>query len=427
MARLLSLNNYHYRRGGADSVFFAQDELFRGIGWETAVMAMHHPRNEPSPWTAYFVDELEFGHPYGLIDKAVMASKVVYSVEARRKLEQLLQVFQPDIAHAHCIYHHLSPSVLPLLKSRGIPVVMTAHDLKLACPNYKMVVGEHLCERCKGGKFWNAVRHRCVQDSVVVSGLVAFESAVHRLSGIYRKNLDRVIAPSQFMASKLIEWGWPASHIVHIPNFVDCTRFVPATAAGQGFVYFGRLIRDKGVHAVVKAALASGLPLAVVGTGPDEAELRALAAGHEQQIVFHGHLQGEALQAVVGGARAAVLASQIYENAPMSILEAYALGKPVIGARIGGIPELIRPQETGLVFESGSVEDLASCMQTMATLPDATVLEMGLAGRQWVEQAFSAERYVRNLTSLYQELGLTPTTDARATGQGAAARLRGLA
>src|SRR5690606_2863211 len=140
--RLLSLNSYHYRRGGSDVVYLEHDELFREMGWQTAVMSMHHPKNIASPWSAYFVDELEFGQTSGLLDKIVKAGKVVFSLEAQRKLRSLLQVFPADVAHLHCIYHHLSPSVLPVLHQAGVPVVLTAHDLKIACPAYKMLNGD---------------------------------------------------------------------------------------------------------------------------------------------------------------------------------------------------------------------------------------------------------------------------------------------
>lgn len=139
MARLLSLNTYNYRRGGSDVVFLEHDAMFRAQGWDTAVMAMHHPKNDPSPWSQFFADEIEFGHKYGALDKLAMAGKVIYSGEAKRKISALLDKFPTDVAHAHCIYHHLSPSVLDELKQRGIPTVMTAHDLKLACPAYKML------------------------------------------------------------------------------------------------------------------------------------------------------------------------------------------------------------------------------------------------------------------------------------------------
>lgn len=406
MPKLLSLNTYNYRRGGSDVVFFEHDAMFRGHGWETAVITMHHPKNEPSPWSEYFVDEIEFGHEYGLLHKLAMAGKVIYSLEARRNLERLLSKFRPDVAHAHCIYHHLSPSVLPLLKEHGIPVVMTSHDLKLACPSYKMVNRTGICERCKNGNLFNVIRYRCVRDSLPVSGLIALESAIHKISGIYRNNLDRIVAPSLFMKNKLVEWGWDASRIVHIPNYVHAELFTPNYAPGDYFVYFGRLQLDKGVATVVKAALRAGIKMHMVGTGPDEAVLRELARGHEERVVFHGYQSGESLWRIVGQARAAVLASEIYENAPMSILEAYAMGKPVIGARIAGIPEMVLDGETGALFDSGDVDELAALMARFSAMPDDRVEEMGRAARDFVSRTFTARRYLDEMLILYASLGI---------------------
>jgi glycosyltransferase involved in cell wall biosynthesis len=405
MPRLLSLNTYHYRRGGSDVVYFEHDAMFRAAGWETAVMAMHHPRNESSRWSRFFADEIEFGHEYGLLAKLAMAGKVIYSREAKRKLGALLDQFPADVAHGHCIYHHLSPSVLVELKERGIPTVLTSHDLKLACPSYKMVNRGGICERCKGGNLFNVIRYRCVRDSLPVSGLIAVETAIHKLFGLYRNNLDRIVAPSHFMRNKLIEWGWDAERIVYIPNYVHVDRFTPRYQPGDYFVYFGRLQLDKGIGTVVKAAVQAGVPLQVVGTGPDEAYVKQLAQGHEQ-IVFRGYQQGESLWDIVGGARCAVLASEIYENAPMSVLEAYALGKPVIGARIAGIPEMVQDGRTGALFESGNVEELAAALRRFADLPDAVVAEMGEAARVHVASTFTAQRYFNDMLALYAGLGV---------------------
>ena len=151
MPRLLNINNYHYRRGGSDVVYLEHASLLETQGWSNSFFSMHHPKNLATPWSKYFVEELEFGHDYSLLKKLGMAGKAVYSFEAQRKIRALLNEFQPDVAHLHCIYHHLSPSILPVLKSYGVPVVMTAHDLKIACPAYKMLNSTGVCERCNNG------------------------------------------------------------------------------------------------------------------------------------------------------------------------------------------------------------------------------------------------------------------------------------
>lgn len=399
MPALLQLNSYHYRRGGADVVYFEHEAIFSALGWKTAHLAMQHPRNEPSPWSEYFVDEIEFGHNYGTLAKIGMAAKVVYSLEARRKLSRLLERFRPSIAHVHCIYHHLSPSVLPLLRERGVPVVLTAHDLKIACPAYKMLSRTRICERCKGGNLLHVVAGRCVRDSLAASTIVAVESFVSRQLGLYRRNLSRVVAPSRFYMQKLQEWGWPAEMLTHIPNYVDATRYSPQFEPGDYFVYFGRLAPEKGLLTLIRAAAEARVRLVIAGTGPLEAKARELAS--TGQVQFVGHVSGDALWSLVRGSRAAVLPSEWYENAPMSILEAYALGKPVLGARIGGIPELVIEGESGVTFESGSVSSLAGALANMAAMSATRLRAMGTRARQLCEQQFTLERYRSRMLDLY--------------------------
>ncbi|PTD98119.1 glycosyltransferase [Pseudothauera lacus] len=402
MQRLLSLNSYHYRRGGSDVVYMEHDAMFRGLGWDTAQMSMHHPRNVASPWSDYFVDEIEFGNQYGLLEKVGMAGKVIYSLEAQRKLRALLERFPADVAHVHCIYHHLSPSVLPVLRKRGIPVVLTAHDLKIACPAYKMLNAGGICEQCKGGRVWNVVRNRCLRGGLATSALVGVESAVHKVLGVYRNNLARVVAPSRFYMDKLMEWGWPREMLSYIPNYVDAQVHRAAFDAGDYFLYFGRLAVEKGVRTLIRAAVKAGASVKVVGTGPLEAELQAEAAG--TRVEFMGFRSGDELWELVRGARAVVLPSEWYENAPMSVLEAYACGKPVIGARIGGIPEMIVADETGWLFESGDVEGLAAELEEVGRAPGGRLAEMGRAARELVERDFTRDRYRDEMLALYGSL-----------------------
>ena len=410
MPRLLSLNSYHYRRGGSDVVFFEQDAMFRAQGWGTAVMAMHHPKNEPSLWSRFFADEIEFGHEYSVMDKLAMAGKVIYSGEAKRKISALLDAFPADVAHAHCIYHHLSPSVLVELKHRGIPTVMTAHDLKLACPAYKMLNRGGVCEKCRSGNLLHLVANRCIRDSLPVSALIMLESAVHKSLGLYRRNLDRLVAPSLFYKRKLMEWGWPERQLTYIPNYVDAAAYTPRYEPGDYFFYFGRLAMEKGVATLIRAAAQAKVKLRIAGTGPEGDALKALAAEVGGDIEFLGFVSGEPLWKWVREARAIVLPSEWYENAPMSVLEAYACGKPVIGARIGGIPEMVQEGETGALFESGTVEELAALLARFSTMPDAQVSAMGEAAQSYVASTFTAERYLREMLGLYASLGVQTTS-----------------
>jgi glycosyltransferase involved in cell wall biosynthesis len=404
---LLSINNYFYPRGGAEVLFLEHNRMFESLGWQVVPFAMRHPNNLATPWAGFFPDEIEFGHQYGLGDKLINAQRVIYSLQARRKMRELLDNVRPRIAHAHNIYHHLSPSILSLLRERGIPVVMTIHDLKLACPAYTMMAHNQPCERCRGGRIHNVVVNRCIKGSLALSSLVMVETFVHRLLRLYEANISRFVVPSRFVLEKLVEWGWPRDRFVHIPNFVDIDRFRAGCDIGRRFVYCGRLDRLKGVGTLVQAAARAKQPVTLVGSGPDEARLRKLGEELGADVEFLGHRTKDELAAIIQSARAIVVPSEVNENAPLAVLEAYAAGRPVIGSRIAGIPELVRVEETGVLYPTGAVDALAAALDRLAALPDARLAEWGGAGRRWVEQDFSADVYRRRQLALYAELAET--------------------
>lgn len=402
---LLAINNYFYRRGGAEAVFFDHMAMFAAIGWEVMPFAMQHELNEPSPWAEYFPSEIEYGRRTSPLRTLQQAASVIYSFEAQRKLSQMIDRARPTIAHAHNVYHHLSPAIFSTLKQAGIPMVMTVHDLKLACPAYKMLRDGAICEDCRGGHVYNVLRHRCIKDSVPLSALVLAETVLHRTLGLYRQTLDRLVVPSRFYQRKLAEWGWPAEKMIHIPNFVDVESYCAGWDESDYFVFAGRLGPEKGLATLIKAAALAKQRLIVAGTGPEEAALRKLSAEAGADVQFAGHLSGESLHRVIGQSRALVLPSEWYENAPISILEAYALGRPVIGAAIGGIPEMIIAGETGKMARSGNVDELAATLASMAAETPARRAAMGAAGRDWVAQDYSAAAYRERMLALYKALG----------------------
>jgi glycosyltransferase involved in cell wall biosynthesis len=403
---LLSVNNYYYYRGGAETVFLEHNRMFEERGWRVVPFAMQHPKNRATPWSKHFIEEIEFGEHYSLGQRLMRVPKVIYSVEARRKLAGLLDEVRPDVCHAHNIYHHLSPSILSLLRDRGVPTVMTLHDLKIACPAYNMLAPDGICERCRGGKLHNVLLNRCIKGSAALSAVIMLEAVLHRFLGTYRNCVDRFVVPSRFYIDKLVQWDMPRSMFRYVPNFVDVACYAPQYAPGVPFLYFGRLSREKGVATLLRAASLARQKVCIVGTGPQADELQKLAAELGVDADFRGYLTGEALHAAIKQARAVVLPSQWYENAPMSILEAYALGKPVIGAAIGGIPELIQEGATGMSFASGDASALAQAMQKLAGMRAADVEQMGRAARAWVERDFTAAVYRERILEIYGELGV---------------------
>jgi len=293
-----------------------------------------------------------------------------------------------------------------VLKQAGVPVVMTAHDLKIACPNNKMLTRNGICERCRVGRYYQVVLNRCVQDSLTASTIIAIESYLHRWLDSYRRNLDRIIVPSRFFIEKFVEWGWPRELFVHIPNFIDAATHAPVYKPGDYFVYVGRLSFEKGVDTLIRSAAAARVPLKLIGTGPLDQPLKKLASDLGGQIEFLGYRTGAELHAALRGSRAGVLPSECYENSPISVLESFALGKPVIGARIGGIPEMVRQGVTGWQFESGDVDRLATCLREVHDAADRDVERLGRQARALVEREFSRDRYIDAVLEVYRDIGV---------------------
>lgn len=406
MPRLLNINAYHYRRGGSDAVYLEHGARFAEIGWESGYFSMHHPKNEPSEWSRYFVDEIELGHSYSPWRKLEIAAQVIHSRDHARAINRLLDDFPADIAHLHNIRHHIAANILPEMKRRGVKIVLSVHDLKLLCPAYRMHDGKAICEDCKGNRLYNCTLKRCMHGSLPLSGLITLESSVHRALGHYRKAVDRVICPSRFYLEKHVEWGWSRDRLIYIPNDFDVPPLAQVPQPGDYLCYFGRLSFEKGIATAIRAAAQAGMPMHIVGEGPEEADLRRLAAETGADVSFHGRQSGEALFGVVRGARAVVLASEWYENAPKSVLEAFGLGKVVIGADIGGITEMITPGETGWLFPSGDVSALAQVLADVRATDDARLVAMGAKAAAFVTAEFSQARYMQRMLALYGELGV---------------------
>jgi len=384
-------------------VFFEHNRLLGEAGWDVVPFAMRNALNLPTPWSRYFVDEsnTDSASPVAKVGHAAAA---IYSLQAARRMRELLEHIRPTVAHAHNIYHHLSPAVLVELRRRGVPIVLTLHDLKLACPAYKMYTQGHVCEACRGGALRNVVRNRCIRNSLAMSALVWLESTVHQALDVYMRSVTRFVVPSRFFLAKFAEWGIDTSRFVHVPNSIDADAMQPAEGPGEAFVYLGRLVPEKGVATLIRAAAQARVKLRIVGTGPEEADLKRLAGTLGGDVEFTGYLSGEALRAAVCAARAVVIPSEWYENAPISVMEASAFARPVIGADIGGIPELIREGETGFVYQSGSVEDLARVLAAVQTLAPAKLRELGATGRAWMRDKFSPAAYRDRILAMYHEI-----------------------
>lgn len=405
--RLLIGNKYFFRKGGAETYLFDLFDELPPRGWDLVQFSMQHERNEPTPYASYFVDGVDYHKHGSLLSEARAALRLLYSNQARANMERLVRDTRPQLAHLHNIYHQISPSILPVLKRHGIPVVMTLHDLKLACPNYKMRTEGKICERCLGGGYYQAVVHRCVQDSRLKSALCALEAYLARWTRVYLDNVNLFITPSEFYRRKLIESGVPAQQLVTLASFVHAEQYTPRYDKADYFLYLGRLSEEKGIMSLVRAA--AGLPgkrLLIAGEGPMQAPIEALLRTQGiDNVELVGMKSGQELIDLIRAARFVVVPSEWYENCPRSAIEAMACGTPVIGARIGGIPDLVEDGVTGLLFEAFSVDAMRAAILRLHD-DDSLIAEFGRNARAKVEQHYSIAAHLEQLLAIYEGLML---------------------
>ena len=403
--RILHVNKFLYRRGGAEAYMLDVAELQRGRGDDVAFFGMQHPDNDPQPFAAAFPSRVEFEPPPASIaGKARAAARMFWSSSAARGIDTVLADFEPDVVHLHNIYHHLSPSILRPVAARHIPAVMTLHDYKLACPTYQFLDQGELCQACLGGHFSQAPRRRCKDGSLTASALAAAELSFHTRTHAYGR-VDRFVCPSRFMADTMTSAGVFPDRLRHVPHFADTAGVVPGDGPGHGIAVACRLSPEKGIDVVIDAVglLGPTATLDVAGEGPARAALEARAAAVAPgRVRFHGRLPGPEVQQLLRGAVLACVPSRWYENQPMIVLEALACGTPVVASDLGGAGELVTPDSDGALVPANDPAALAAAMAPMLEDP-AQARRMGLAGREKVQREFAPGRHLANLDAVYGE------------------------
>ncbi len=385
-------------------VYFDTVKLLEEHNHSSVFFSMQHPENLPCLTSEYFVSYADLNASKGPVDKIKIAARILYSLESKKRIESLIKNERPDIAHLHNIHHQISPSILHSFKKFNIPVVMTLHDYKMSCPAYSMLDDGKVCEACKGAKYYCCFLKTCVKNSKAKSLLNTIEMYLHhKILHIYDL-VDVFISPSEFLKNKLEEMGF-RGNIRHVSNFVNLDDFPPRyNCEENSFVYFGRLSKEKGLFILIEAVKNLDIKLKIIGEGPIEESLKSeVRTQKSDNIDFLGYKSGEELKNEIRKSMFVVLPSECYENNPRSIIEAFALGKPVIGSRIGGIPELVRDYVTGLLFEPGNPDDLRRCISYLKSNPDK-IVEMGKNGRNLIEKEYNPDAYYQKLIALYDSI-----------------------
>lgn len=360
--KILLIDVYNYNKGGAETVCFNTGKMLEEHGHKVIYFTLKWADNKPSPYSKYFPESKETRR--GPLKQIKNMVNYFYHFEAAKKIEQLILDEKPEIAHIHLIWGQITPSIFPVLKKYNIPILFTVHDYRIVCPAYTFRNGKgQICEECQGKYFYKCFTNRCCKGSKLMSMVMATE--------LYFRN--KFFNPSQFIdgfiyvsnfAKNIQEKYMPA--VKSTPNIIlynfstSIIQKGKSTPKDKYFLFFGRLSYEKGLKTLLTAF--KDIPeckLKVVGTGPKEEELKQFVLKTNMQNVdFLGYKQGKELSDLVYNAYFVVVPSEWYENNPMTIIEAYSVGTPVIGAKIGGIPEIVDDGKTGFQFTSANVEEL---------------------------------------------------------------------
>ena len=370
------VNKFLYPNGGSETYVFQLGDYLERIGHNVQYFGMEHPDRIVGNASGAYTTTMDFHSCSGLA-KVSYALRTIYSMEARKKIRIVLEDFQPDVVHLNNFNYQLTPSIIVEImkwkkeKNQNCRIVYTAHDFQLVCPDHQLYnpIRREICEKCLNGgrtRFFNCARGKCVHSSGVRSMIGSCEAFYWNTRGIYR-NLDAIICPSQFMKGKLDTNPVLATKTVFLRNFetekpnITEENAVLPDLPQRYVLYFGRFSTEKGIGTLLEAIKAlPNIQFVLAGSGPLKDQLDGIS-----NILNVGFISGSVLNSVISSADFSIVPSVVYDNCPYSAIESLILGTPVLGARIGGIPELVQDGKTGELFTSGDSKDLAVKIQNL--------------------------------------------------------------
>lgn len=369
MKVLLAHKFFHYT-GGADVFFMETGRILKEQGHQVAYLASRHPDNMKSEYDQFFPSPPVYEGQGGVkkaskLRQALNLPKSIYSLEAKRKCKELIDFFRPDVLHAFAINVHLTPAIFDACREKGVPVVLSCNDWKLVCPNYQLYHHGHICEECRGGRYYRPLINRCCHESFVLSAASALEAYVHKMLGVYEKNIAKYVFECEYSACKSMEMLRRDLPWARLRNPLRIPDDDWSSEPGEHILYFGRLVPEKGVEVLLRALklLPPHMKAIIVGSGKQESFLRALSVDLGlANVEFVGPKWGDDLDWYLKRARVVVCPSTWHEVFPYVILQALAVGKAVVASDRGGIPEMLGFGAYGSLYPAESWEKLAEAI-----------------------------------------------------------------
>ena len=380
--RVLLIHTHYQQYGGEDAVFEAERSLLNENGCTIQTLQSSN-------------DEM-FRQP-----RIQMAIQSIWNREAYRTTRNIISKMRPHVVHVHNVFHAMSPSVFHAIKAENVPSVLTLHNFRVACINGLLFRSGQICEKCVGRMPIAGIAHKCYRNSLAASVVAATSLAIHRMIRTWDRTISVFVALTNFSKEKFVEAGIPESRIAVKPNFLH-----PDPGAGEGgmgyALYVGRLSPEKGLDVLIDAWKEAGIdiPIKIVGTGPMVPQVTRTAEGHKSIQVLGEKSRGEVIS-LMKGASFLLLPSVVYENFPMTIVEAFATGLPVVASDLGAMASLVDHGRTGLRFRPGDATDLAEKVEWLLSHPQE-LDKMRKEARHEYEVKYTAERNYQLLMGIYE-------------------------
>lgn len=358
--KILMVNKFLYPNGGSETYIFKLGEHLISKGHEVQYFGMEHEGRCVGNCVEAYTSDMDF-HGGNKLSKLTYPIKTIYSSEARKKIRLVLDEFKPDVVHLNNFNYQLTPSVILEVRKwekqtgNKVKIIFTAHDYQLVCPNHMMnnPNTHENCEKCVGGKFLNCTKGKCIHGSTAKSAIGTMEAIYWNKINKAYKQIDAIICCSEFMKIKMDTNPVFRNKTIALHNFIEEVEWKD-TEKKDYVLYFGRFSEEKGIGTLIEVCKQlPNIKFIFAGTGPLEQEINTV-----KNIENLGFQTGEALEKLIREARFSVYTSEWYENCPFSVMESQMYGTPVLGANIGGIPELIQAGKTGELFESGNAVEL---------------------------------------------------------------------
>lgn len=381
--RILIAHNRYQQPGAEDQVFTAEADLLADRGHEVIRYELHNNSIKST-------------------GKLKLARNTIWNPRSAESIQLLVRYNQVEVAHFHNTFPVMSPSVYRAARDEGAAVVQTLHNFRLVCPGNTMFRDNHLCEDCLGKALpWPSVLHACYRGDRPATAVSAAMLAYHRAAGTWSNNIDAYVALSEFNRSLFCRAGLSEASIFVKPNFLKSDPG-PGTRKRAGALFAGRLIAEKGISTLLTAWNRIGwkLPLTIFGDGPLRNEVASAAEASGGSVRWLGWRSRSEVDEALGAASIVISPSVWIEAGPLSVIESFARGTPVIASRLGSLAEFVTPDVSGYLFDPGNAASLVEAVEKFLELPDCGS-RMREAARAIFLDMYSAEPAYNNMLTLY--------------------------